>query len=271
MMIILKSKNTSDATSDYGARQYSAEFCQWMQVDPMAEKYYSTTPYGFCNGNALRFVDMDGLYWRPTYSVNGLGDHTINGFEWVDDNLAFDANGNLLPDLYEAVVWVQGSYDETLDSNGKLIGKDAKPAQITIYGINGANDIKTYNGLSVTSNPMKYSMIENGDYKAFYQDMANSPYGSKGYSLSYRIANLDGSLNLPTAGGEINKQHPAQGAFLTETFFHRTNNNGWAGIKDDKAVSQGCIVIDASPYGQGWRTVEKQLGKSSNIFFRINR
>ena len=60
MMIILKSKNTSDATSDYGARQYSAEFCQWMQVDPLAEKYYSWSPYNFCVGNPLKYVDMDG-------------------------------------------------------------------------------------------------------------------------------------------------------------------------------------------------------------------
>ena len=55
-----KEEIAADATSDYGARQYSAEFCQWMQVDPLSEKYYSSSPYGFCAGNPLRYVDPDG-------------------------------------------------------------------------------------------------------------------------------------------------------------------------------------------------------------------
>ena len=166
----------------------------------------------------------------------------------------------------EAVVIVQGSHDEKLGEDGTLTGKGANPAKITIYGVNGENDINSYDGLSVSSDPSKYSMIKSGDYKAFYKDMATSPYGSKGGSLSYCIANLDGSLSLPTEGGEINKRNPEQGAFMTEIFFHRTNNNGLA-----THSSEGCIIADASPNGLNWRKVEKQLKKSSNIFFRIIR
>ena len=51
---------SATGTSDYGARQYSATYCQWMQVDPLAEKYYSNSAYGFCTGNPLRYVDLDG-------------------------------------------------------------------------------------------------------------------------------------------------------------------------------------------------------------------
>ena len=55
-----KEEIAADATSDYGARQYSAVFCQWMQVDPLAEKYYSWSPYNFCVGNPQKYIDPNG-------------------------------------------------------------------------------------------------------------------------------------------------------------------------------------------------------------------
>ena len=45
---------------DYGARQYSSASARWLAVDPLAEKYYSYSPYAFCNNNPVNFVDPDG-------------------------------------------------------------------------------------------------------------------------------------------------------------------------------------------------------------------
>ena len=49
--------------SDYGARQYSSALGRWLAVDPLAEKYYSISPYAFCNNNPVNFVDPDGRDW----------------------------------------------------------------------------------------------------------------------------------------------------------------------------------------------------------------
>jgi len=46
----------------------------------------------------------------------------------------------------------------------------------------------------------------------------------------------------------------------TQIFFHRTNNDGKA-----THSSKGCPNID----GRQWRSVERQLGKSKDIYFRI--
>ena len=46
--------------SDYGARQYSASTGRWPAMDPLAEKYYSYSPYAFCNNNPVNLVDLDG-------------------------------------------------------------------------------------------------------------------------------------------------------------------------------------------------------------------
>ena len=47
-------------TYDYGARQYNPITARWDRVDPMAEKYYSVSPYVYCAGNPISYVDPDG-------------------------------------------------------------------------------------------------------------------------------------------------------------------------------------------------------------------
>ena len=44
----------------FGARAYDPVSCIFMQVDPMAEKYYGMTPYHYCAGNPVMIVDQDG-------------------------------------------------------------------------------------------------------------------------------------------------------------------------------------------------------------------
>ena len=43
---------------DYGARWYNG--ISWMTPDPLAEKYYDISPYVYCLGNPVKFIDPDG-------------------------------------------------------------------------------------------------------------------------------------------------------------------------------------------------------------------
>ena len=45
---------------DYGARQLLASFHIWLTQDPLAEKYYAVSPYAFCAGNPIRYMDPNG-------------------------------------------------------------------------------------------------------------------------------------------------------------------------------------------------------------------
>jgi RHS repeat-associated protein len=45
---------------DFHARQLSTAIPRFTTVDPLAEKYYSVSPYVYCNNNPVRFMDSDG-------------------------------------------------------------------------------------------------------------------------------------------------------------------------------------------------------------------
>jgi len=53
---------------DFGARLYDPALGRWISQDPLAEKYYLHSPYLFCAGNPMRFVDPEGEIWYSVYS-----------------------------------------------------------------------------------------------------------------------------------------------------------------------------------------------------------
>ena len=50
-------------TYDYGARGYFAATGRFSSVDPLAENYYSISPYAYCSGNPANRIDPNGMDW----------------------------------------------------------------------------------------------------------------------------------------------------------------------------------------------------------------
>jgi RHS repeat-associated protein len=70
---------------DYSARYMDPALGRFSTVDPMAEKYYSISPYTYCANNPVRYVDLHGdsltlvgsnLQEIVTAIYNGLADNT---------------------------------------------------------------------------------------------------------------------------------------------------------------------------------------------------
>ncbi len=57
---------------DYGWRMNQPELGRWFNVDPMAESYYSQSPYHFSGNNPIRFVDLNGMSYDG-YTIDEYG------------------------------------------------------------------------------------------------------------------------------------------------------------------------------------------------------
>ena len=50
---------------DFGARNYDPALGRWMNIDPLASKYLSFSPYVYALNNPVYFIDLDGMQTDP--------------------------------------------------------------------------------------------------------------------------------------------------------------------------------------------------------------
>ena len=66
---------------DFGARLYDPRSASWLSQDPMAEKYYAYSPYSYCAGNPVSFVDPKGKRrWPVNETYNNFTRRHENNF-----------------------------------------------------------------------------------------------------------------------------------------------------------------------------------------------
>ena len=83
---------------DYDARQMEAVSGRFTSIDPMAEKYYSWSPYSYCLGNPIKFVDPTGTLTSPYYTEDGtflgVDEKGFTGAIYITNKATFDKYSN---------------------------------------------------------------------------------------------------------------------------------------------------------------------------------
>ena len=78
---------------DYGARHMTPDVGRFTTIDPMAEKYYSISPYAYCANNPVKYVDLHGDSIFVNYEGQEQLLEIINNI--AGDEFFIDENGFL--------------------------------------------------------------------------------------------------------------------------------------------------------------------------------
>lgn len=220
---------------------YNAELSsRFLTIDPLAEKYYSISPYAFCNDNPVINIDPDGMEWFY-HSADGVADPT---WIWHDGHTyntgVKDDNGKeVVLTGTEAVVVFNGSRQEHLGTkdgkDGYINGEGAVTASVTVYGPDGADDIHNYTGYTMSSNGK--NAIDEGIYNGNYDIKGKSGVLKSHWTLEHRgrVRMMDGNIN-PNIPSQIDENGDG---YKTGIFIHSSNKSGFAGGR----ISTGCLLI----------------------------
>ena len=255
---------------DFLARPYDPTRGQFTNPDQKAEEYYPWNPFTFCGNNPMNRIDPDGREWFY-YSVDGKSEATWNWHDGHEYNTGVkDANGNdIILQGVEAVVDVHGYYDEKLGKKMNLFSADSKLATFTAYGPKGADDVKEYRGLTMSSDFKKFGAIDNGEYVVYFDFKGKSGKIKSHWAINNRkaINCLNGENPSP-----INPYSKTQKAGI---FIHSSNADGYAGVDKNKkiyAISSGCLIIVPSGHGEnGWDEFNMQFKGLKSFKLKLNR
>lgn len=219
-------------TLDFGARSYDPSVGRWLTPDPLAEKYCSMSPYLYCAGNPVKFVDPDGRAWAPKYDMLYKG--CVIGYTWVDESIAYDDNGKLKEGLYHQAIFFADN--GTFDKNNKYnIGS----ATAYVYLQDGT--IICYDACTYPSDIKKYPTIPDGRYEASVGMHRGSYKALKMYDVGKSLRN--NTIDL----GFKNPAYSDGRTYAGGINIHKAGIKNYTGDGGgEKPVSAGCMLIDRS-------------------------
>ena len=103
---------------DFGARMYFADRMQWGTVDPLCEKYYSVSPYAYCENNPIRKKDPFGMKWEDISMIENIKssiDKTIDHLSSEINEYSFKLSNNTLSERKKA------KYERRINENQERI------------------------------------------------------------------------------------------------------------------------------------------------------
>ena len=124
-------------TYDYGFRGYHAITGRFTTMDPLAEKFYDISPYAYCGGNPIRYIDILGL---DTISITYDSDN--EKWQISDPIIAEGDDVFIVTENGESSTYTfsEGEYGKRVDmlNLGEIGG-----AMLGVYHISGAQELGT--------------------------------------------------------------------------------------------------------------------------------
>ena len=106
---------------DYSARQYDPALCQFTSMDPLCEKYYHISPYAYCAGNPVRYVDTKGKAIETAWDIANVAidiaslSNNIDKYDYA--SAAVDALCLVGDGLAAAVPFIPGGFGSAVKAS----------------------------------------------------------------------------------------------------------------------------------------------------------
>uniref|UniRef100_UPI0025BC0E2C RHS repeat-associated core domain-containing protein n=1 Tax=Bacteroides sp. UBA939 TaxID=1946092 RepID=UPI0025BC0E2C len=240
---------------DFVARMQDSVLGIFSTPDPLAEDYYSWSPYAYCMNNPILYIDPDGRAWRPTYDEDHDGNRIYNGYEWIPEDRSYDADGNLLSGLYAQAVFF--SYNGTFDASSKY---NMGSSTATVYLADG-----TTTTFDANTNPSSddYATVPEGTYHA-------TVGLHKGSYTALKMRD-EGAASQTIELGQANPAHSNR-TYAEGINIHKPGLNNLTGLTSSgSAVSQGCLLIDRNKWSDFIGNFNTDTQRKNTVSVTVSR